>query len=47
LCALDAALGLSVGHMIGTRFRLMQKSGALSDLAESAVGALAGSLREI
>jgi hypothetical protein len=47
LCALDAALGLSVGHMIGTRFRLMQKAGALSDLAESAVGALAGSLREI
>ncbi|HEV2913620.1 MAG TPA: hypothetical protein VGX92_10095 [Pyrinomonadaceae bacterium] len=47
LCALDAALGLSVGHMISTRFRLMQKSGALSDLAESAVGALAGSLREI
>lgn len=47
LCALDSALGLSVGHMIGTRFRLMQKSGALSDLAESAVGALAGSLREI
>jgi hypothetical protein len=47
LCALDAALGLSVGHMIGTRFRLMRKSGALSDLAESAVGALAGSLREI
>jgi hypothetical protein len=47
LCALDAALGLSVGHMINTRFRLMQKSGALSDLAESAVGALAGSLREL
>jgi len=47
LCALDAALGLSVGHMIGTRFRLMRKSSALSDLAESAVGALAGSLREI
>lgn len=47
LCALDAALGLSVGHMISTRFRLMQKSGALSDLAESAVGALAGSLRDI
>jgi hypothetical protein len=46
LCALDAALGLSVGHLISTRFRLMQKSGALSDLAELAVGALAGSLRE-
>lgn len=47
LCALDGALGFSVGHMIGTRFRLMQKPSALSDLAESAVGALAGSLREI
>lgn len=47
LCALDGALGFSIGHMISTRFRLMQKSGALSDLAESAVGALAGSLREI
>ena len=47
LCALDSALGLGVGHMISTRFRLMQKSGGLSDLAESAVGALAGNLREI
>ena len=47
LCALDTSLGFSVGHMIGTRFRLMRKSGALSDLAESAVGALAGSLRDI
>jgi hypothetical protein len=47
LCALDTSLGFSVGHMIATRFRLMRKSGALSELAESAVGALAGSLREI
>jgi len=47
LCALDGALGFSIGHMISTRFRLMQKQSALSDLAESAVGALAGSLREI
>ncbi|HYY56112.1 MAG TPA: hypothetical protein VE842_02215 [Pyrinomonadaceae bacterium] len=47
LCALDSALGLGVGHMISTRFRLMQRSGGLSDLAESAVGALAGNLREI
>lgn len=47
LCALDTSLGFSIGHMIGTRFRLTQKSGALSDLAESAVGALAGSLRGI
>jgi hypothetical protein len=47
LYALDGALGFSIGQMISTRFRLMQKQGALSDLAESAVGALAGSLREI
>jgi hypothetical protein len=47
LCALDGALGFSIGHMVSTRFRLMQKQGALTDLAESAVGALAGSLREI
>lgn len=47
LAALDASLGLSMGYMIAARFRLMQKSGALTDLAESAVGALAGSLREI
>ncbi|HEX8652378.1 MAG TPA: hypothetical protein VF708_16305 [Pyrinomonadaceae bacterium] len=47
LSELDASLGFSVGYMIATRFRLMQKPGALKDLAESAVGALAGSLREI
>ncbi len=47
LFALDASLGLSVGYMIATRFRLLQKSGALQDLAESAIGAIAGSLREI
>jgi hypothetical protein len=48
LCELDASLGLSVGHLITTRFRLMRHhSGALKDLAESAVDALAGSLREI
>jgi hypothetical protein len=46
LSALDASLGLSVGFIIATRFRLMQHAGALQDLAESAVGALAGSLRE-
>ncbi len=46
LSALDASLGLSVGFIIATRFKLMQKAGALKDLAESAVGALAGSLRE-
>ena len=46
LSRLDTSLGLSVGFIIATRFRLMQHAGALKDLAESAVGALAGSLRE-
>jgi hypothetical protein len=46
LSALDASLGLSVGFIVATRFRLLQQAGALKDLAESAVGALAGSLRE-
>jgi hypothetical protein len=46
LSQLDTSLGLSVGFIIATRFRLMQHAGALKDLAESAVGALAGSLRE-
>ncbi|MDT4969497.1 MAG: hypothetical protein QOJ64_4234 [Acidobacteriota bacterium] len=46
LCALDSSLGLKVGHIVAMRFKLMQKTGALKDLAESAVGALAGSLRE-
>lgn len=46
LSALDASLGLSLGFIVATRFKLMQKTGALKDLAESAVGALAGSLRE-
>jgi hypothetical protein len=46
LSQLDASLGLSVGLIIATRFRLMRHAGALKDLAESAVGALAGSLRE-
>jgi hypothetical protein len=47
LSELDASLGFSIGYMVATRFRLIQKPGALKDLAESAVGALAGSLREI
>jgi len=46
LSALDASLCLSVGFIVAARFKLMQKTGALKDLAESAVGALAGSLRE-
>jgi hypothetical protein len=47
LCELDSSLGFSAGYMVATRFRLMHRSDALKDLAESAVGALAGSLREI
>ena len=47
LCELDSSLGLSLGYLVATRFRLTQKHTALTDLAESAVGALAGSLREI
>jgi hypothetical protein len=46
LSALDTSLGLSVGFIIATRFRLMQHEGALKDLAQSAIGAMAGSLRE-
>jgi hypothetical protein len=47
LSELDSSLGFSIGFMVATRFRLAHKPGALKDLAESAVGALAGSLREI
>lgn len=43
LSALDSCLGLSVGHMLTTRFRLRQSAGERKDLAASAVGALAGS----
>lgn len=46
LYELDASLGLSIGYLLAMRFRLMPKSGALRDLAASAAGALAGSLRE-
>lgn len=47
LCELDASLGINFGHLVFTRFRLMQRPAALRDLAASAAGALAGSLREI
>ncbi len=47
LFELDASAGFNVGHLLAARFRLTQKSGALKDLAASAAGALAGSLREI
>lgn len=48
LYELDSSLGISIGFMIATRFRLMRnRPGALNELAESAIGAIAGSLREI
>lgn len=46
LYALDRSLGLNAGHLIATRFRLRQTNGALESLAASAVGAVAGSMRE-
>ncbi|HYX40052.1 MAG TPA: hypothetical protein VE821_00070, partial [Pyrinomonadaceae bacterium] len=46
LWPLDSTLGLNVAQLITTRARLLQKSGALRELAASAAGALAGSLRE-
>jgi hypothetical protein len=47
LFELDASAGFSVGHMLAERFRLLGRAGALRDLAASAAGALAGSLREL
>lgn len=47
LYELDASLGFDAGQMVAARFGLMQKNGALRDLAASAAGALAGSLREL
>ncbi len=44
LSALDSSLGLSVGHMLTTRFRLMRRSGALKDLTISDRGTLATGL---
>jgi len=42
LCELDVCLGLSVGHMLATRFRLMQQKGApKSRAASAAAGAIA------
>ena len=46
LWPLDSSLGLNIAQLITTRARLLQKSGALRELAASAAGALAGSLRE-
>ena len=47
LCDLDSSLGFSAGYLVATRFRLMQRQGALTELAESAAVAAAGNLREI
>jgi hypothetical protein len=47
LYELDASAGFNVGYMLAERFRLVHKTGALQDLAASAAGSLAGSLREI
>jgi hypothetical protein len=47
LYELDASAGFNVGYALAARFQLMQRKGALQDLAASAAGALAGSLREI
>lgn len=46
LYELDADAGFNVGHALAARFRLTRRPGALRDLAASAAGALAGSLRE-
>ncbi len=44
LCELDSSLGFSAGYLVAQRFRLMQRPGALSELAESAVAALTTNL---
>jgi hypothetical protein len=47
LYELDADAGFNVGYALAARFRLMRnREGALEDLAASAAGAMAGSLRE-
>ena len=43
LFVLDSSLGMSAGHLLATRFQLMQRAGALRDLA-TAAGASAGSM---
>src|SRR2546423_2398031 len=47
LYELDSSAGFNVGYALAARFRLAQRKGVLQDLAASAAGALAGSLREI
>ena len=46
LWELDTSLGMSAGHLIATRFRLMHRPGALRDLAASAAASMSGSLHE-
>jgi hypothetical protein len=46
LWELDTSLGLSAGQLIATRFRLMQRPGALRDLAAPAAS-MSGSLHEL
>jgi hypothetical protein len=46
LYELDADAGFNVGYALAARFRLTHRKGALQDLAATAAGALAGSLRE-
>jgi hypothetical protein len=48
LYELDASAGFNVGYALAARFRLSRRAGGdgLQDLAASAAGALAGSLRE-
>jgi hypothetical protein len=46
LYELDADAGFNVGYALAARFRLTHRKSALQDLAATAAGALAGSLRE-
>jgi hypothetical protein len=47
LSILDASLGLSIGYLLTTRFRLLRRHAALTDLAATAASALAESLTEL
>lgn len=44
LCELDGSLGFSTGYLVAQRFRAMQRTGVLSELAESAVAAVSTGL---
>ncbi|HJR07983.1 MAG TPA: hypothetical protein VJ842_12045 [Pyrinomonadaceae bacterium] len=44
LWELDSSLGVSAGHLLTTRFRLMRRPGALRDLAASAAASMSGNL---